>query len=304
MNSVKKAIKLAFNRVGLDIRRADRLNAGEPSWSNIDYPIDPRPRWGHGRKPHSTIEQQLTLQLNDFKKLLADFGKYKSTFSKIPFDSASPISPIWNNMWFSTLDAASLVYFIAERAPKTYLEIGSGFSTKFARAAISATNLSTKLISIDPNPRTEIDSICDEIIRKPLEDVDLSIFDTLEPGDIAFFDGTHRLFTNSDTTVFLLDVLPRLKRGILVHFHDIFWPDDYIPAWNPRLYSEQYALGAMIIGAMSRFRIVLPNYFVSTNPVTAPLVHDLGIPPTYPESRLTTYLGGTLPGLSFWLEVL
>lgn len=176
MNSVKKAIKLAFSRVGLDIRRADRPGGELPI---IDYPIDPRPRWGHGRKPHSTIEHQLTLQLNDFKKLLADFGKYKSAFSRIPFDSASPIAPVWNNGWFSTLDAASLVYFIAERAPKTHVEIGSGFSTKFARAAISAANLSTKLISIDPNPRAEIDRICDDIIRKPLEDLDLSIFDTL-----------------------------------------------------------------------------------------------------------------------------
>jgi hypothetical protein len=295
---LKKAIRLAFNRVGLDINRAPR---GKPRWSNIVhdyYPVDPRPRWGHGRKSHSTIEQQLTLQLNDFKTLLADFGKYKNVFSRIPFDSASSISPVWNNEWFSTLDAASLVYFISERAPKTHLEIGSGFSTKFARAAISAANLPTKLISIDPNPRTEIDSICDDIVRKPLEDLDLSIFDTLEPRDIVFFDGTHRVFTNSDTTVFLLDILPRLKRGILVHLHDIFWPDDYTPVWStyPRLYSEQYALGAMIIGGMSRFRIVLPNYFVSANPVTAPLVQDLGIPATYP--------GSTLPGLSFWLEVL
>ncbi len=51
----------------------------------------------------------------------------------------------------------------------------------------------------------------------------------------------------------------------------------------------------MMLGGMSRFKIVLPNYFVSMNPQTAPLIASLGIP--------TRYAGTVNPGLSFWLEV-
>jgi hypothetical protein len=293
---MKHFVRRIFNRLGLDISRAEQ---GKPRWSGIAndyYPINPRPRWGHGQRPHAQIEQLLVDQQGEFKNLITDFGKHKDLFSKIPFETSSPIMPFWNNIWFSSLDAASLVYFISERSPTTYLEIGSGFSTKFARVAIDAAGVQTKLISIDPNPRSEVDGICNEIIRKPLEDLDLEIFDSLGASDIAFFDGSHRIFTNSDTTVFLIDVLPRLKRGVLVHLHDIYWPDDYTPDWNWRLYSEQYALGTMILGGMSRYRIVLPNYFVSTNPATAPLVEQLGIPVVYPPTKR--------PGLSFWLEVL
>jgi hypothetical protein len=292
---MKKLVRRTLNRFGVDISRADQ---GKPRWSGMAsdyYPINPHPRWGHGQRSHPQIEQLLALQQEDFKRLISDFEKYKLLFSQIPFETSSALMPFWNNIWFSSLDAASLVYFISERSPKTYLEVGSGFSTKFARTAIDAAGLQTTLISIDPHPRSEIDRICNNVIRKPLEELDLGIFAGLDASDIAFFDGSHRIFTNSDTTVFLLDVLPRLKRGVLVHFHDIFLPDDYTPDWNSRLYSEQYAVGAMMLGGMSRYRIVLPNYFVSTNPATAPLVEQLGIPTRYPNKR---------PGLSFWLEVL
>jgi hypothetical protein len=292
---MKKQIKRFFNLVGFDIAR---MVHGRPRWNEFVhdyYPINVRPRWGYPHS-HAQIEQLLSSRLDDFKALLNDCQRYKEYFTSIPYEQSSPSAPYWNNQWFSTLDAAALIYFIRSKAPKTYLEIGSGFSTKFARSAIAAGNLSTKVVSVDPRPRSEIDSICDEVIRCPLEDMDLSTFDRLNAGDISFFDGTHRIFTNSDTTVFFLDVLPRLKRGVLVHVHDIFWPNDYPADWNRRLYSEQYALGAMMLGGMSRYRVVLPNYFVSTNASTSPLVEQLGI--------LTTYPGTTKPGLSFWLEVL
>ena len=229
---MKKKIRRLFNLAGFDISRQDR---GKARWSEIAddyYPINVRPRWGYGQRPHVQIEQLLTSRVDDFRALLIDFQKYKEHFASIPYERSSPSVPYWNNIWFSTLDAAAVMYFLMTGAPETYLEVGSGFSTKFARLAIAAGNLPTKIISVDPQPRSGIDSICDEIVRCPLEDMDLAAFDRLSAGDISFFDGTHRIFTNSDTTVFFLEVLPRLKRGVLVHVHDIFWPDDYTPDWN------------------------------------------------------------------------
>ena len=98
----------------------------------------------------------------------------------------------------------------------------------FARHAIRTGNLKTTIMSIDPKPRAEIDSLCDRVMRLPLELCDLNLFRELEPGDILFFDGSHRIFANSDVTVFFIEVLPRLKPGVLVHVHDIFLPADYL----------------------------------------------------------------------------
>jgi Methyltransferase domain len=259
------------------------------------YPVEFKPRWGHGAPSHSKINAVLSSEIPKFKLLLADIKKYSSHFKKVSFIETGHREPFWDNMWFSTLDAAALMYFLLSTNPTTYMEVGSGFSTRFARRAISDGGLKTKLISIDPKPRVEIDSICDLVIRSPLEKLDLGVYESLESGDIAFFDGSHRIFTNSDTTVFFLEAMPRLKPGVLVHIHDIFWPDDYTPEWNNRLYSEQYVLGAMMLSGMSNLDIVLPNYFVSTNTETSHLVADLGIP--------IRYSGTTKPGLSFWLRV-
>jgi hypothetical protein len=143
---MKKLVRRFMNRFGVDISRADQ---GKPRWSGIasDYhPINPHPRWGHGQRSHPQIEQLLALQQDDFKRLIFDFEKYKLLFSQIPFETTSATMPFWNNIWFTSLDAASLVYFISERSPKIYLEVGSGFSTKFARTAIDAAGLQTTLI--------------------------------------------------------------------------------------------------------------------------------------------------------------
>ena len=120
--------------------------------------------------------------------------------------------------------------FLRSRRPATYLEIGSGNSTKFAARARQDGRLDTKIVSIDPSPRAEVDALCDEVIRSPFELADLSVLDRLVPGDIVFFDGSHRVFMNSDVAAFFLDAVPRLPAGVLIGVHDIYLPDDYEPA--------------------------------------------------------------------------
>jgi hypothetical protein len=144
---MRNLIRRLFNLAGLDISRTD---GRKPKWSGIAhdyYPINVQPRWGYGRKPHRQIEEVLTSRLDEFKALLIDCQRYKPHFDSIPYEQSSPNAPHWNNRWFSALDAAALMYFIVTRAPKTYLEVGGGMSTKFARLAITAGNLATKNLS-------------------------------------------------------------------------------------------------------------------------------------------------------------
>jgi Methyltransferase domain len=193
---------------------------------------------------------------------------------------------------------------LVEFRPKRFVEVGSGYSTRFARRAIREHSMPTRITSIDPAPRAEIDQLCDSVIRRPLEEVDLCVFDELEPGDILFIDSSHRTFSNSDVTALFMDVLPRLRSGVVVHLHDIFWPYDYPPEWANRYYSEQYLLGAYLLGdRASRVTVLLPNAFVIHDrelaEVCKPLLEIAGI--RRPKTADCSPHG--LGGCSFWLTL-
>lgn len=189
---------------------------------------------------------------------------YKNIFEKIPRKAdVNGIQPFWENVWFNGFDAISLYTLLVTNNPKFYIEIGSGNSTKFARLAITNHNLQTKIISIDPSPRANIDLICDQVIRQPLEDVDLNVFNQLSEGDIIFTDNSHRSFQNSDVTVFFTEVMPLLNSGVIYGFHDIFLPFDYMPGWEGRYYNEQYMLQTYLLGGKAGDEIILPIFYVS-----------------------------------------
>ena len=68
----------------------------------------------------------------------------------------------------------------------------------------------------------------------PIQQVPVATFEALEAGDILFIDSTHVLRTGSDVCFELFEVLPRLASGVLVHFHDMFWPFEYPRLWRSK----------------------------------------------------------------------
>jgi hypothetical protein len=123
--------------------------------------------------------------------------------------------------------------------------------------------------------------------------VDLSVFTELSAGDVVFFDGSHRSFMNSDATVFFLDVLPSLPRGVLVGVHDIWLPDDYGPEFRDRFYSEQYLVALLILGG-GLIETVLPCAYVSSRPHIHGVLASLWEDPR---------LAGLEPhGATFWMK--
>ena len=153
----------------------------------------------------------------------------------------------------------------------------------------------TKIISLDPCPRVEIDDICDDIIRCPLEEVDINIFKKLNEGDILFIDSSHRIFMNSDVTVTFLDIIPDLNKDVYVHFHDIYLPFDYPSQYQYKYFSEQYLLAAYLLRNDDVFEIVLANAFISQDEellkVMAPLFQDPRLDKVQQH------------GVSFWVKI-
>lgn len=261
----------------------------------LDYLPEGRPRYGHGKPSHKVLYEIIKKKREIFEKHLKHFIEYKQRFLRIEKKGASSSEPSWINEWIPGLDAVALYSFLCMFNPNEYIEIGSGESTRFARRAIKDQNLQTKIISIDSHPRVEIGDICDEVIRKPLDKVDLNVFKRLRKGDILFIDGSHRVLTNSDVTIFFLDILPRLGEGVLVHFHDFFLPDDYPPEWEERYYSEQYMVAAMLLAETDSFTIELANWFIYRDEELQSILD-----PLWSNSAM---IGVEKHGCSFWITI-
>lgn len=269
---------------------------GGRSVAVIDDPPRAEPRYGYGKPPHPMLLERIEQGRDTYRRWLSSFLRFSDLYRRIPVegpDTHDATTPRWRNSWFPGLDAVTLYGLMALTRPAKYLEIGSGHSTMFARRAVNDHALDCRIISIDPAPRADISSLCDDVHRRPLETVDPGVFESLEPGDILFVDGSHRVFMNSDVAVVFLEILPRLSPGVLVHFHDIWLPYDYPARWAQRYYTEQYMLAALLLFG-DQFDIVLPNRFITDDQELSGVLAPLWASPEL--------AGAPSHGGSFWIE--
>lgn len=271
-----------------------------PKFKNLflEYHVDFKPRYGHGLPPHHKLHEIIHDNRGEYAANLQFALTFKDALQAIKQskDEHNADLPAWNNGFLPGLDIAGIYAMLAKYRPARYVEVGSGNSTKVAFKAKNEQGLPTKIISIDPFPRAEIDHLADQIIRQPFENVDFNpLLAELGPGDILFIDNSHRILPNSDAMVFFLEVLPRLPKGVVVHVHDIYLPYDYPPFMCDRFYSEQYGLAIYLLAAPARYRPILPNYFISEDKQLSAIVA-----PVWEHPNLE---GVERHGGSFWLEI-
>jgi hypothetical protein len=240
-----------------------------------DYPYHPRRRAIEDAAGGRRLAARFHAEADRYAATLRGLARHAGALHRIPRDEADPGRPFWANDWFPPFDGAALYGLIADRAPRRYVEVGSGLSTRFARQAIGDLNLPTRIVSIDPHPRSVIDTLCDEVMRCRLEEVPRAFWEGIGPADLLFVDNSHRSFPNSDVTVWFAEVLPALPPGTVWGLHDIFLPWDYPDDWRERFYNEQYLLLAYLLGGANGDEIVLPVMWASRQPrlhgILAPL---------------------------------
>ncbi len=140
--------------------------------------------------------------------------------------------------------------------PRRIVELGSGHSTLIMAAAAErnrAEGAETELRTFDPYPSVAKPGLPGlaalEAVRA--QDVPLEVFTSLEQGDVLFVDTTHTVKLDSDVNRIVLDILPALPPGVLVHVHDIFLPYEYPRQWPEESgfhWAEQYLLQAFLAG--------------------------------------------------------
>ncbi|MDQ0463132.1 putative O-methyltransferase YrrM [Caulobacter ginsengisoli] len=161
----------------------------------------------------------------------------------------NPVGYDPTNTYYANPDMEVLYLLIRMLAPGKVVEIGCGSSTRITRQAIRDGALATQIIAIDPYPRNDIAPFVDRFEKTRVEELaDYSVFESLEAGDILFVDSSHEVRVGNDVARIFCDIIPRLKPGVILHFHDIFLPFDYPPADAERTpeWGEQYVLHAWL----------------------------------------------------------
>jgi predicted O-methyltransferase YrrM len=193
----------------------------------------------------------------EFPRFIADYD-YPEKLD----ESAQLTQFFTRNSQFSWLDARALFVLLRCWRPRRIIEVGSGFST-LLMADVNRRFLdgSCQITSIEPYPRAFLRAEqigINAVIEQKIQDVPLALFDRLEAGDLLFIDSSHVCKTGSDVNRLFLEVLPRLRPGVRVHIHDVFFPNEYPRQWvlgQGRSWNEQYLLQALLV-FNSGFRVV------------------------------------------------
>jgi hypothetical protein len=180
---------------------------------------------------------------------------------------ADPLRFYVDNDQFSWLDCRALFVLLRAWWPKRFIEVGSGFSTLLvADVNRRYLNGSMKISCIEPYPREALRSPelgLERLIARKVQDADPGLFDELDAGDVLFIDSSHVAKTGSDVNHLCFEVLPRLKAGVRIHFHDIFLPADYPQVWaldENRSWNEQYVVRALLMYS-SVFRVLFGSSY-------------------------------------------
>jgi len=162
----------------------------------------------------------------------------------------------FENNFYSYTDGIVLYSMIRHFRPQRIIEVGSGYSSALMMDVNEIFfNNRINLNFIEPYPdrlyslMTENDRPHITVLEKPVQDVDPGLFEKLEKGDILFIDSSHVSKCASDVNFILFEILPVLKSGVLIHFHDVFYPFEYpkdwvFSGWN---WNEDYFLKAFLM---------------------------------------------------------
>lgn len=229
-------------------------------------------------------------------KLLSKFKiMYKGEYSQIPLNKTpSSLDYFINNGGFESVDGETFYCMLRYLKPSKLFEIGSGNSTLLATKALRE-NLrlghKTKYTVFDPYPGKLIKSNF-KVTKKKVEEIPLELFGQLEENDILFIDSSHVIRIGGDVLFEILEILPRLKKGVIVHFHDIFLPSNYPKDQvlkNYEFFSEQFLLQAFLTNNES-WEVLFAASFLH-------LYHPKKLAETFPSYDKNT----TWPG-SFWIR--
>jgi len=208
-------------------------------------------------------------------EMLRRISAFRTEYSTLPLTNS-----------FGRVDVEVLFSMVRMFNPSKVIEIGSGHSTTIIR---KAKRPDCELVCIEPYARIPGDGF--GLIRQPVQSVPLDLFADLGENDVLFIDSSHVLKEASDVLYEFGEILPRLRKGVLVHVHDVLLPYHYPKVWvadDLRFWNEQYLLQAFL-AFNSAFDILWAGSWMAT-------YH-----PDELRAAISSFTPETRPG-SFWMR--
>jgi len=195
-------------------------------------------------------------ELEQLKLMDTVFGRYLSEFAPQP------------NSGLSLVDAFILYAMIRDLKPLKMVEIGSGESTKIALRALEKNRkegCKNKLLAIEPYPSKDLEKIQEPsftLIKANLQDVDIN---EISDCDLLFIDSSHISKIGSDVNYQILEIVPSLKDGAVIHWHDIFIPHNYPNdlVTSGKFWNETYMVHAFLLFNRS-FKVLWASHYMQT----------------------------------------
>jgi hypothetical protein len=170
------------------------------------------------------------------------------------------------NGTYMAVDAHAYYAMIRHGRARRIVEIGSGNSTRVAGAACRMNakerGEAPRLTAIEPYPPAYLRGIegLTEVLQQRVQRTDISFFTSLERDDILFIDSSHVLRTGNDVEYEYLEILPRLRSGVLVHVHDVSLPRRYPRCYfDQKLYWNEQQLLQAFLAFNSRIEVIWPG---------------------------------------------
>ena len=245
------------------------VQAGHPLGHFYSPVVDPQ-EIDLGRWREDLSEDELALLNISIDDMRAFWATHRDAILSADFaDTARPDRRYYTqNPVFNRTDAMILRAMLLVHRPRRVIEIGSGFSSAVILDTAQYDALPIEEITfIEPHPGRlnallrDVDRDSVRLIRDKVQNVETGTFDVLDANDILFIDSSHVLKTQSDVCFEFFDIIPRLKKGVVIHFHDIFHGFEYPRDWVlQRRYSwnEAYAL-RLFLSYNRDFRVLFFN---------------------------------------------
>ena len=255
---VMKLRRRASDRAGVILRRAANIGGFDLLRRGFYSPL---PQLEH--VPRDTFERRspcpgIVWDTNRHESLLRELAPFLAEFT--PPDEFS-----WDNVMYGAVESEVLHAMVRHYKPSRIVELGSGFTSLIIAAAArlnAREGRRSRYACFDPFPR--------DFVRNGMEGMDSfealgatevgqAEFDALADGDILFIDTTHTVKVGSDVNRLMLEVLPTLRPGVVVHVHDIFIPYEYPRGFfeSQCYWQEQYLLQALL-AENPNFEVLLP----------------------------------------------
>ena len=261
--TVMALIQRVLRQFGYSMLRTDMidyLKARQCPWVPVGHFFSPHPNLDEIRPQEEKIFNRekavlgIDLKEQDQLKTLHAMGNLTP---RIQFpDTRTPgFRYYFDNPAYSYSDGLVLHAMLRLIKPRRLIEVGCGYSS----AMILDTNElclgnTMRVTFIEPYPQLLHDLVKPSdkdyitVVPSRLQDLNPTFFEQLESNDILFIDSTHVSKVNSDVNFIFFEVLPRLKTGVYIHFHDVFYPFEYVKEWvyEGRTWQEIYLLRAFL----------------------------------------------------------